>query len=277
MNFRQLFQPRTLAKSLIAAAFIAGVPISVGGVATITGLAATPAVAVDVIDFDRKWLVSADEARALIGNGALVMDARNADLRAASPIENARPIRWQDLSNTRGQLSGDNAALSLSLQALGVDAGLPIVVLADPLRDLGEDAQVVWALRSLGHGRVVMVDGGLPALQAAGLPTIQPPFHRGHFIVDRRDDWSIDTGAPSYDLAGRVLLRLEARTLPNLLAENGHLKPRADIAAWLAVQGIDHDTALATHSAWLAAVLIDAGYDAQRVAGTSEYPLTAAN
>jgi len=282
MNFRQLFQPKSLAKSLITAAFIAGVPVSVGVVATLTGLAATPAVAVDVINFDQKWLVSADEARALIGNGALVLDARNADLRAATPVQNAQPISWRDLSNTRGQLSPDNAALSLSLQALGVDASLPIVVLADPLRDLGEDAQIVWALRSLGHGRIVMVDGGLPALQAAGLPTIQPPFNQGHFVVDRRDDWSIDALAPNHDLAGhdlagRDLVRLKARAMSELLTDDGRIRPRAEIAAWLAAKGIGHDTALATDSAWLTTVLIDAGYQARQVVGSAQYPLTAAN
>lgn len=268
MNFHHLFQP----KSLIVAAFIAGLPVSVGAVATLTGLAAAPAVAVDVIDFDQKWLVSADEARALIANGALVLDARNAGLRAAAPVKNAQPIRWQDLSNTRGQLSTDDAALSLRLQALGVDAGLPVIVLADPLRDLGEDAQVVWALRSLGHGRIVMVDGGLPALLAAGLPSIQPPFHPGSFIVDRRDDWSVDAQAPDRDL-----VRLGTRSMSELLADDGQLRPRAEIAAWLAAKGIDQDTELATDSAWLTAILIDAGYQARQAVGSPEYALTAAN
>jgi thiosulfate/3-mercaptopyruvate sulfurtransferase len=268
MKFLPLLQPR----SLILAAFVAGTPITIGVLATLTGLAATPAVAVDVIDFGQKWVVSVDEARALIANGALVLDARNADLKSTSPVPNARPIRWQDLSNTSGRISTDNAALSLRLQALGVDAGRPIVVLADPFQGLGEDAEIVWALRSLGHDRVVMVDGGLPALLVAGVPYIQPPIGQGSFIVDHRDDWSIDANATSRDL-----VRLKGRAMSELLADDGRLKPRPEIAAWLAAKGIDHDTALATDSAWLTTVLINAGYHARQVVGATEYALTAAN
>jgi hypothetical protein len=268
MKLLSLLQP----KSLILAAFVAGTPITIGVVATLTGLAATPAVAIDVIDFGQKWVVSVNEARALIANGALVLDARNADLKTAAPLKNAQAIRWRDLSNTSGQISTDDAAISLRLQALGVDAGQPIVVLADPFQGLGEDAEVVWALRSLGHDRVVMVDGGLPALLVAGVPQIQSPHGQGRFVVDRRDDWSIDRHAVSRDL-----VRLEARSMSELLTDDGQLKPLPEIAAWLAAKGIDHDTALATDSAWLTTVLIDAGYHARQVVGASEYALTAAN
>jgi 3-mercaptopyruvate sulfurtransferase SseA len=131
---------------------------------------------------------------------------------------------------------------------------------------------VVWALRSLGHDRIVMVDGGLPALLRAGVPQVQPPVGQGRFIVERRDDWSIDPNAASRDL-----VRLEARAMSELLGPDGQLKPRPEIAAWLAAKGIDHDTLLATDAAWLTAVLIDTGYHARQVVGSAEYALTAAN
>ncbi|MBK8159884.1 MAG: hypothetical protein IPK59_14335 [Rhodospirillaceae bacterium] len=274
MNFRRLFQP----KSLIAAAFIAGTPIAVGTLATLTGLAATPAVAIDVIGFQQKWLVSVDEARALMASGALVLDARNADLRTASPVRNAQPIRWRDLSSADGSLSTDYAALSLRLQSLGLSADQPVVVLADPFQALGEDARVVWALRTLGHGQTVMVDGGLPALLASGLPTIQPPLGAGNFVVERHDDWSL---LPAEAAHGLVLLK--AASAPDLLTEDGHRKPGAVIQAWLDGQGIDRDTDLATDGAegpaahWLAAVLIDLGYPVRNLEGAEAYLLSAAN
>ncbi|WP_368413298.1 hypothetical protein [Dongia sp.] len=278
MNFRRLFQPKSLPNSLIMAAFIAGTPIAVGTIATLTGLAATPAGAIDVIGFAQKWLVSVDEARALMASGALVLDARNADLRAASPVRNARPIRWRDLSAADGTLSTDYAALSLRLQSLGLSAGQPVIVLADPFQGLGEDARVVWALRTLGHGQAVMVDGGLPALLAAGLPTIQPPLGAGDFVVERQGDWSLGSAE-----AGHDLVLLTGASAPDLLTGDGHLKPRAVINAWLEGQGIDRDTNLAINgsdgpaSLWLAAVLIDLGYPVRNLSGVSDYAVSAAN
>lgn len=279
MKFLPYFQP----KSLIIAAFVAGTPIVVGAIATMTGLAATPAVAVDVIRFDQRWLVSVDEARALIANGALVLDARNAALKTAAPLTNAQPILFQELADKDGNLLGDDSALNDQLQKLGVDAGQPIVVVADPFQGLGEDAEIVWALRSLGHARVVMVDGGLPALLAAGLPTIQPPFGRGNFRIERRNDWSIDAADIQQHQRDGDFAVLGSDIAPELLGDEGGLKSRDSIDAILAARGINRDSLVATDGqdrlagAWLTAVLIDLGYDARQPAGASEYALTAAN
>lgn len=279
MKIFQVLQP----KSLIVAAFIAAIPVSVGALATLTGLAATPAVAVDVIRFDQKWLVTVDEARALIASGALVLDARAPGLKAGLPLPHAQPILWQDLADGHGQLLDDEAMLNQRLQTLGVDGGQPIVVLADPARGLGADAQVVWGLRSLGHKRAVMVDGGLPALLAAGLPTIQPPFGKGGFVVDRADDWAITGAEISAHKRDRDFVILATEAAQELLADDGRLKSRGRIEAILAAKGIDRDKVLATDgrngavAAWLTAVLIDLGYSARNLVGTAEYPLTASN
>ena len=97
-----MLQPKTL----IIAGFLAATPIAVGAVATLTGLASAPAAAIDVIGFDRKWLLSVDEARALIASGALVIDARNAELRAQAPIRNAQPLSPADLAGSDGENRG---------------------------------------------------------------------------------------------------------------------------------------------------------------------------
>lgn len=278
MNLLQLFQP----KSLIAAAFILGVPVSVGAIATLTGLATTPAVAVDVIRFDQRWLVSVDEARALIASGALVLDARHDALKAGAPLVNAEPILFQDLADETGHLLGDDILLNDRLQTLGVEAGQPIVVVGDPFQGLGEDAQIVWALRSLGHARVVMVDGGLPALLAAGLPTIQRPFGRGNFRIDRHDDWSVGAAEIATHHRDRGFALLDSKVAPTFLSDEGGLLGREQIDALLAAQGIDRDSSIATtdgtpQAAWLTAVLVDLGYNARRQADASVYSLTAAN
>lgn len=278
MNFLHIFRP----KFLIFVAFILGVPVSVGVLATLTGLAAAPAVAIDVIRFDRNWVVSVDEARALIASGALTLDAREPGLRATAPLAHAQPILWQDLADRTGRLLVDDKQLTMRLRELGVEAGQPIVVLADPRRNLGEDARIVWALRSLGHPRIVMVDGGLPALLAAGLPTIQPPAGPGQFVIERRDDWTLDAAEMSARHGKGDIARLTGATALALLEADGTLMDRGRIEAVLAGQGVDRDTIVVADrggaaATWLAAVLIDLGYDARNPVGDAEFPLTAAN
>jgi thiosulfate/3-mercaptopyruvate sulfurtransferase len=257
-------------KSLIILAFLAATPIAVGAVATLTGLASTPAVAVDVIGFDRKWLLSVDEARALIASGALVIDARNAELRAHAPIRNALALRAEDLA-------GSDADLTARLRDFGLDAATPIVVLGDSAHGFGEDAELVLALRSLGHPRVAMIDGGLPALLAAGLPTVQAPFGRGNFTVARNDSWSL--AAPEMKRHSYQLLAndLSDDLSGDLLANDGRLKTADQIAAILAARGIDRDSRVATEAAWLTTVLLDQGYDARHLVNAADNQLTAAN
>jgi thiosulfate/3-mercaptopyruvate sulfurtransferase len=255
-------------KSLIIAAFLAATPIAVGAIAALTGIAAAPAEAVDVIGFDRKWLLSVDEARAVIANGALVLDARNAALRAQAPIRNAGILRVADLA-------GSDAEVTTRLRNLGLNRGEPVIVLGDPAHGLGEDATLVLALRSLGHQRVAMVDGGLPALLAAGLPTVQAPFGLGNFEIAHNDSWSLQAAHASV----RDFQLVESDLSPELLTPDGRIKSADQIAAILAAKGIDRDARIATagaRSAWLATILLDQGYDARQVVG-SEEALTAAN
>lgn len=255
-------------KSLIIAAFLAATPIAVGAIAALTGIAAGPAGAVDVIGFDRKWLLSVDEARAVIANGALVLDARNAGLRAQAPIRNAETL-------TAADLTGSDAEITTRLRNLGLNRDEPAIVLGDPAHGLGEDAALVLALRSLGHQRVAMVDGGLPALLAAGLPTVQSPFGLGNFEIAHNDSWSLEAGRSG----SRDFQLVESDLSPELLTPDGRLKSADQIAAILAAKGIDRDARIATagdRSAWLATVLLDQGYDARQVVG-GETALTASN
>jgi rhodanese-related sulfurtransferase len=255
-------------KSLIIAGFLAATPIAVGAMATLTGLASMPAEAVDVIGFDRKWILSVDEARALIASGALVLDARSPELHTLSPIRNAATLRAGDIQGSDTEVAG-------MLGALGLKNDEPVVVLGDPARDLGADASLVLALRALGHRRVALVDGGLPALLAAGLPTVQPPFGPGSFVVARDESWSLEETA----VRQRDFRLVESGLSAELLTPDGRLKTADQIAAILSQQGIDRDSRIATAgsaAAWLAAVLLDQGYDARQLAD-GDMEMSAAN
>lgn len=158
-------------------------PVMVALLANISGLAGNPTTGFplskfDVIDFAENPTVGVQEARAIIASGALVLDARSPQARATDPLPNAQPIDDLDLAL-------DDAALASALQALGVSAAQPVVVVGDPSDSTGAEDSIVAALRTLGHPRAVLVDGGLPALRAAGFLTLYPPLGVGDFTVSR--------------------------------------------------------------------------------------------
>ncbi len=255
-------------KTLIIAGFLALTPIAVGTLAALTGLASGPGQSIDVIGFDRKWLLSVDEARALIASGALVIDARRNELNETAPVRNAARLTLTDFT-------GSDEAVTERLQALGLNRDTPVVVLGDPARELGDDAGIVMALRNLGHTRVASVDGGLPALVAAGLPAVQPPFGRGNFEIRHDATWSVDAA----QVKSSKFQMVEGSLSADLLTPDGRLKTADQVAAILSAKGIDRDTPVAasgTGSAWLTTVLLDQGYEARQVVD-GEYSLTAAN
>lgn len=164
-------------------ALVGLLPILVAILANISGLAGNPAPGFapskfDVIDFAENRSVGAQEARALIASGALVLDARPPSRRLATPVANVQPIDGIDLTR-------DDATLTAGLRAYGISAAQPVVVVGDPADSRSRDSLIVEALRSLGHPRVVLVDGGLPALRQAGFVAIYPPAGSGDFTVTR--------------------------------------------------------------------------------------------
>ena len=266
------------------------------------------------------WVVSPAEARALIADGALVLDARAERLRWWSPVAGAVPVEWRGFTEPQaphqGRLLADDAELSRRLQALGLRAAQPVVVLGDPLRGWAEDGRIVWMLRALGHEQAAAVDGGLPALLAAGMPAITPPRLPGDFVVARRAELEITREELRERLGGSDLVILDARepreyvgqspygesrgghlpgarSLPHrsLLAADGTLLPADELRARLAALGVGPGTEVVAYctggvrSGWVTAVLNDLGIPARNYAGSmlewaagdpAFYPLTAA-
>lgn len=99
------------------------------------------------------------------------------------------PVQWQAFSQadapSRGPLLDDDDALSQRLQAIGVSADRPVVVIADNSQGWGEDGRIVWMLHTLGHEKTYMVDGGIDALLASGSITIPTVAGAGDFVVSR--------------------------------------------------------------------------------------------
>ncbi|MGB0563059.1 MAG: rhodanese-like domain-containing protein [Spirulinaceae cyanobacterium] len=261
----------------------------------------TPATQAQTAD----WIVTASEAQQLIEQGATLLDAR--DKGWGQPqLQGAIAVQWQQFTpqtpSQRGRLLADDAQLTAQLQALGISAQRPVVVFANPPQGWGEDGRIVWVLRTLGHPHAVLVDGGVAALLAAGVPrqSVAPPAPRaGNFVVQRNPTWQIKqdellaqlgadnqvivdsreprefAGATPYGeqrgghLPGAVNLYFK-----DLLNAEGRLRSRSELLADLAAIGITPQTDVVIYctggirSAWLTTVLVSLGFSVQNYAGS---------
>ncbi|THF62645.1 sulfurtransferase [Pseudothauera rhizosphaerae] len=280
-------------------------------------LAREVAVSAAAIDYERDWVVSGRAAYELIQQGALVIDARGDDLKKKSKIANASSVIWQDLAEpdlpTKGRLLSDPNVVNKKLQALGVSKDRPIVVLADPVNGWGEDGRITWALRTWGHDKVVVVDGGLAAVQKEGPLNIQPPKTPGDFVVAPTSKWEIRKEELKQSLSNKNLVVLDVREpreyegktpygesrgghvpgakglwYKDFIGKDGKLLPRAEIEKVLASKGITRDSEVVAYctggirSGWFTTVLNDLGYNVRNYAGSmwewsaqpaAEYPL----
>lgn len=276
------------------------------------------AVSAATVNYERDWVVTPRAAYELIEQGALVLDARGADLKKkqASPA-NAVPIVWEDLTEpslpTKGRLIGDPNVVTKKLQSLGVSKNRPIVVVADPVNGWGEDGRIAWTLRTFGHTKVVIADGGLPAIQKEGTLHIQPPKVPGDFVVAGNAKWEIKKEEIKEHLPKKDLALLDVREpreyegktpygesrgghvpgakglwYKDFIGKDGKLLPRAEIERVLASKGITKDSNVVAYctggirSGWFTTVLNDLGYKARNYAGSmwewsaqpaADYPL----
>ncbi|MBT2469758.1 sulfurtransferase [Streptomyces sp. ISL-66] len=165
-------------------------------------------------------LVGADWLAARIGApGLVVFDASLGGHRdAARRIPGARPF---DLD---GALSDHDAAAPHTMPGSAAFAGA--------MRDLGVDdtstvvaydgagvyssARAWWMLRAMGFDRVAVLDGGLPAWLAAGLPVEERAAAyegpRGSFTARPRSGLLVDAAAVAAALADPAAAVLDART-----------------------------------------------------------------
>jgi len=142
-----------------------------------------------------QWVIEADEARALLASGALLLDTRGQDLKDAQPLPGSVPVVWQDFTNSdlpnKGQLLADDAVLTEKLRALGVSTAVPVIAVADTAQGWGEDGRIVWTLRTLGHEQAFLVNGGIAALLAGGDLAVAPVAVPGDFTVARTDAYEV--------------------------------------------------------------------------------------
>lgn len=291
---------REILRSVLASALI----VATVGMGPLVGIrSASAASSTGVETLDRKWVVSAEEARRLIADGAVVLDNRDPKLSAKDPLPNAVPLVWPQLTYPKvpekGKLLDDDAALTKVLQDAGVAKNKPVVSIADPINGWGEDGRVTWALRTLGHPGAVFVDGGYQALVKGGIPTVTAPKTPGDFVVARTARWEVkrEDVKASIGKPGVVILdtreprEYEGKTpygesrgghvpgarhiwYKDLIGTDGHLLTREQLAERLKGLGIDRNTEVIAYctggirSGFFTSTLTDAGYKIRNYAGS---------
>ncbi|MEM9804494.1 MAG: rhodanese-like domain-containing protein [Cyanobacteria bacterium P01_D01_bin.56] len=250
-----------------------------------------------------RWIITAEEAKQLIDQGATLLDTRKLALKR---LQGSTYVDWQEFSpedaTIRGRLLDDDELLSEKLQTLGIAQHNPVVVLADPPGGWGEDGRIVWMLRTLGHHQAVIVDGGFKALMDAGVPVqrgkreaIQP----GDFVVNRESNWEIQQDDLKEQLGNSNLVVIDTREerefagktpygeergghvpgaihlyFKEFLGSDGKLLPTDAIRSKLERVGISPETQVVVYctggirSGWMATVLATLGYQVKNYAGS---------
>lgn len=212
-------------------------------------------------------------------------------------LPGARLISMDDFMATDGATGGlipDDAALAARLSDAGLRQDTHIVAY-DRAGD-AQAARLLYTLDVAGHAAFSLLDGGLAAWQAAGLPLESgaPAPETGAFRVRRRTDAIADRAwiSDHLDAAGVCLLdvRSEAEFVGNdvrsargghvpgavnldwnrLKDEHGQLRDLAEIRRMLAERGIDQSSEVVTYcqthvrSSYVYLVLKALGYDRVR-------------
>ncbi|MFF3647447.1 sulfurtransferase [Streptomyces sp. NPDC002181] len=165
-------------------------------------------------------LVGVDWLAGRLGEpGLVVFDASvGAHRGAGRRIPGARPFDLDGDLSDHGAPAPHTmpaaAAFEEALRALGVDDTSTVVVYDGA--GLYSSARAWWMLRAMGFDRAAVLDGGLPAWTAAGLPVAEggpayegPP---GSFTARPRPGLLVDFAAVGAALADPGALVLDART-----------------------------------------------------------------
>ena len=271
----------------------------------------------EVQSLSGNWVIPVTEAKKLISQGAVVLDVRGQDLKNAAPLANAVSVEWpyftKDDKAEKGQLLEDDAELTKKIQALGISANAPVIVVADSKNGWGEDGRIVWTLRTLGHPAVFFVDGGVVALTRDGDPGIKPIAGNGDFQVKRVSTFEIKKEELRQRLGDKSIVILDTREpreyagetpygevrgghvpgakhifYKDFLNADGDVLPPDQIKAKLASLGVTADTEVVSYctggirSGFVTTVLNNAGVKARNYAGSmwdwsnasaEEYPL----
>ncbi|MEO1137213.1 MAG: 3-mercaptopyruvate sulfurtransferase [Pseudomonadota bacterium] len=231
-----------------------------GPLVTTTWLAANIGAA-DLKIVDGSWRMP--------GNGAAIDNYHKAHLPGAVFFDiDAVAARETDLPHMLPLPEAFAAAVS----AMGISNSDRVVVYDE--EGLFSAARVWWTFRAMGHENIAVLDGGLPKWRAEARPLTDElaPIEPGRFEADMQPRWIAGADAVRRALAsGEAVLDARpadrfagaapepreglrsghmpgAKSLPfaSLIADNGTLRPRDDLAATFATLGVSASTDVIT-------------------------------
>lgn len=198
-------------------------------------------------------------------DGALPIDARTPEEVAAGHVPGAAAVHWTELTGPDtdglwGAISPDDAIALLEARGIGTDR--PVVVYGSGPGGYGDDGNVYWALRWLGHPDVRVLDGGwLGWIADGGQPvtTAAPPVADFDAAIDDTllaetdevEDWSgvvLDVRSREEFDAGHVpgAVWLE---WTEVFSADETLQSEDQVQALMQDLGITTDTAVVTYCA----------------------------
>jgi thiosulfate/3-mercaptopyruvate sulfurtransferase len=138
----------------------------------------------------------------------------------------------EDLSAPVSPRSGrhplpDPDVLEEKLGAWGIDSQKQVVAYDDTFGAMA--SRLWWLLRWLGHDRVALLDGGLPAWTRAGLPitTEIPGVRPTHFLANPRPGMVVSAESVAASLAENSAILVDARAEERFSGEVEPLDPVA--------------------------------------------------
>jgi thiosulfate/3-mercaptopyruvate sulfurtransferase len=138
------------------------------------------ALSASTLSWASQPLVSPSELQALLNDpNVRVIDIRDPKSYAANHIAGAVSApygQWRGPSNNPGELPALNKLTEL-VQRLGLTPQTHAVVVSSGANDtdFGASARIYWTLKVLGLSNLSVLNGGLKAWQAAGLPLSNQP------------------------------------------------------------------------------------------------------
>ncbi len=146
--------------------------------------------------YQSQWIISAEQAKQFIDEGATILDSRNVLIWLIGHITDARHISWKQFSQPsfqKGKLIENSEIIEQKLRKLGIFNNKPVIAVGNPAFPgyFGEDGRIVWMLRTLGHQYAAFVNGGETALTQIGLPItldITKP-NLGDFVIKANNFW----------------------------------------------------------------------------------------
>ncbi|MEM1348827.1 MAG: rhodanese-like domain-containing protein [Myxococcota bacterium] len=252
------------------------------------------------------WVLPAAQAVRILGEGAVVLDARDNATWSADRVDVFTHVTWQMFSQqeepSRGLLLADDAVLGERVSMAGVAPDRDVLVVGDPVGGWGEDGRIVWMLRTMGHDRVAMVDGGIDSFRAAGAMDVagRAITWPGTFALTRDETWGasfaevealvrqpgvtlIDTReareyageTPYGEVRGGHVPGAVHLYFKDFLDASGSLLPVAELEAALSARAIKREDTIVSYctggvrSAWFLVVLVHLGFeDVRNYAGS---------